>query len=175
MVTLAHRKWPRSWRGRFRLVVPGCRAQSARDAEFAANLQGAGDDAVHGARGSQRRSADQEGAGHWRSGHHRADGELGRTGRASGALGEVRAAGHARCGHRSRARLRPKFQEYVQHANENIAVIVQAEHIDAVKNIEAIVQVAGVDAVLVGPYDLRRAWADWVKCVIPKWSRPSIT
>jgi len=46
------------------------------------------------------------------------------------------------------------FQEYVQHANENIAVIVQAEHIDAVNNIERIVQVAGVDAVLVGPYDL---------------------
>jgi 2-dehydro-3-deoxyglucarate aldolase len=47
-----------------------------------------------------------------------------------------------------------KFQEYVQQANENVAVIVQAEHSDAVKNIEAIVQVTGVDAVLVGPYDL---------------------
>jgi 2-keto-3-deoxy-L-rhamnonate aldolase RhmA len=47
-----------------------------------------------------------------------------------------------------------KFQEYVQQANENVAVIVQAEHIDAVNNIEAITQVAGVDAVLVGPYDL---------------------
>jgi 2-dehydro-3-deoxyglucarate aldolase len=46
------------------------------------------------------------------------------------------------------------FQEYVQHANEQVAVIVQAEHIDAVNNIEAIAQVAGVDAVLVGPYDL---------------------
>jgi 2-dehydro-3-deoxyglucarate aldolase len=46
------------------------------------------------------------------------------------------------------------FQEYVQQANEQTAVIVQAEHIDAVNNIEAIVQVAGVDAVLVGPYDL---------------------
>jgi 2-dehydro-3-deoxyglucarate aldolase len=47
-----------------------------------------------------------------------------------------------------------KFQEYVQQANEQIAVIVQAEHIDAVNNIETIAQVAGVDAVLVGPYDL---------------------
>jgi 2-dehydro-3-deoxyglucarate aldolase len=46
------------------------------------------------------------------------------------------------------------FQEYVQQANEDVAVIVQAEHIEAVNNIEAIVQVAGVDAVLVGPYDL---------------------
>jgi 2-keto-3-deoxy-L-rhamnonate aldolase RhmA len=47
-----------------------------------------------------------------------------------------------------------KFQEYVQQANEMVAVIVQAEHIDAVNNIESIVQVAGVDAVLVGLYDL---------------------
>ena len=46
------------------------------------------------------------------------------------------------------------FQEYVERANAEIAVVVQAEHIDAVNNIEAIVQVPGVDAVLIGPYDL---------------------
>lgn len=46
------------------------------------------------------------------------------------------------------------FQEYVDAANENIAVIVQAEHVDAVDNIDAIVSVPGVDGVLVGPYDL---------------------
>jgi len=46
------------------------------------------------------------------------------------------------------------FQEYVEKANERTAVIVQAEHIKAVENIEAIVRVEGVDAVLVGPYDL---------------------
>ena len=44
--------------------------------------------------------------------------------------------------------------EYVRSANERVAVIVQAEHIEAVRNIEAIVRVAGIDAVLVGPYDL---------------------
>jgi 2-keto-3-deoxy-L-rhamnonate aldolase RhmA len=42
----------------------------------------------------------------------------------------------------------------VSRANEETVVVVQAEHIDAVNNIEAIVQVPGVDAVLVGPYDL---------------------
>lgn len=47
-----------------------------------------------------------------------------------------------------------RFQEYVDRANEDVAVIIQAEHIEAVENIEAIVQVAGIDAVLVGPYDL---------------------
>ncbi len=46
------------------------------------------------------------------------------------------------------------FQEYVETANDQIAVIVQAEHKQAVENIESIVQVDGVDAVLLGPYDL---------------------
>ncbi len=44
--------------------------------------------------------------------------------------------------------------EHVARANDETAVIVQAEHIDAVSNIEAIVQVAGLDAIFVGPYDL---------------------
>jgi 2-keto-3-deoxy-L-rhamnonate aldolase RhmA len=46
------------------------------------------------------------------------------------------------------------FQEYVESANEQISVIVQAEHVRAVENIEEIVQVEGIDAVLLGPYDL---------------------
>jgi 2-dehydro-3-deoxyglucarate aldolase len=46
------------------------------------------------------------------------------------------------------------FREYLSRANEEIAVIVQAEQARAVENIEAIVRVPGVDAVLVGPYDL---------------------
>jgi len=47
-----------------------------------------------------------------------------------------------------------KVREYMQTANEDTAVIVQAEHRDAVANIEAIVRVDGVDGVLIGPYDL---------------------
>ena len=47
-----------------------------------------------------------------------------------------------------------RFQEYVDTANESVAVIVQAEHVDAVQNIESIVSVPGIDGVLVGPYDL---------------------
>jgi len=46
------------------------------------------------------------------------------------------------------------FQEYLETANAQTAVIVQAEHVSAVENIEAIVAVPGIDAVLVGPYDL---------------------
>ncbi len=47
-----------------------------------------------------------------------------------------------------------EFADYMQHANERIAVVVQAEHIDAVENIEEIAAVDGLDAVFVGPYDL---------------------
>jgi 2-dehydro-3-deoxyglucarate aldolase len=47
-----------------------------------------------------------------------------------------------------------KFREYLSAANREIAVIVQAEHVRAVENIDAIVRVPGVDAVLLGPYDL---------------------
>ena len=46
------------------------------------------------------------------------------------------------------------FNEYVDTANEQITVVVQAEHIHAVGNIEEIIKVEGVDCVFVGPYDL---------------------
>jgi 2-dehydro-3-deoxyglucarate aldolase len=46
------------------------------------------------------------------------------------------------------------FREYIEHANEEIAVVVQAEHARAVENIEEIVGVDGLDAVFLGPYDL---------------------
>lgn len=46
------------------------------------------------------------------------------------------------------------FQDYIDRANAEIAVIVQAEHADAVGNIDSIAAVPGVDAVLLGPYDL---------------------
>lgn len=47
-----------------------------------------------------------------------------------------------------------RFQQYLETANEQIAVIVQAEHARAIENIESIVKVEGIDAVLIGPYDL---------------------
>jgi 2-keto-3-deoxy-L-rhamnonate aldolase RhmA len=47
-----------------------------------------------------------------------------------------------------------RFQEYLEAANQCVAVIVQAEHARAAENIESIVKVEGIDAVLIGPYDL---------------------
>jgi 2-keto-3-deoxy-L-rhamnonate aldolase RhmA len=47
-----------------------------------------------------------------------------------------------------------EVDEYLKSANETITLIVQAESAEAVENIDAILQVEGLDAVLVGPYDL---------------------
>ncbi len=46
------------------------------------------------------------------------------------------------------------FKQQVEEANKNVALIFQVEHIDAVNNIEAIVAVPGIDAIIIGPYDL---------------------
>lgn len=46
------------------------------------------------------------------------------------------------------------FQDYVAQANDRVALIVQAEHVEAVEQIEAIVRVPGIDGIFVGPYDL---------------------
>jgi len=46
------------------------------------------------------------------------------------------------------------FQKYVGSANDETAVIIQIEHVDAVNNIENIMQVSGIDCLFIGPYDL---------------------
>jgi len=45
------------------------------------------------------------------------------------------------------------FDAYVQEAQESL-VVAQIEHIGAVNNLEAIVKVEGLDAIMIGPYDL---------------------
>lgn len=46
------------------------------------------------------------------------------------------------------------FADYMARANDDIAVVLQVEHIDAADNIDAIIAVDGVDAIFIGPYDL---------------------
>ena len=46
------------------------------------------------------------------------------------------------------------FERYLKNANDETAIVLQAESSEAVENIEKIVTVKGVDAILVGPYDL---------------------
>ena len=47
-----------------------------------------------------------------------------------------------------------EFDAYLGCANDQIAVIVQIEHIKGVENADAILSVEGIDGVFVGPYDL---------------------
>jgi 2-dehydro-3-deoxyglucarate aldolase len=46
------------------------------------------------------------------------------------------------------------FQEYKKWVADNLVVIAQVEHIDGIKNIEAIINTEGIDGVIIGPYDL---------------------
>ncbi len=48
----------------------------------------------------------------------------------------------------------PGFREYVGSANDRLILMLQVEHIDAVRNIDEIVATAGAGAIFIGPYDL---------------------
>lgn len=47
-----------------------------------------------------------------------------------------------------------ELANYIVRANEDIALVLQVEHIEAVENIDAIIDVEGVDAIFIGPSDL---------------------
>lgn len=46
------------------------------------------------------------------------------------------------------------FEEYKKWVDEELVIIAQIEHIDAVENIEEIITTEGIDGVIIGPYDL---------------------
>ncbi|NQW04624.1 MAG: 2,4-dihydroxyhept-2-ene-1,7-dioic acid aldolase, partial [Acidobacteria bacterium] len=46
------------------------------------------------------------------------------------------------------------FEEYLRIGEQNTVVVVQIEHADAVQNLQSILGVSGVDATIIGPYDL---------------------
>lgn len=47
-----------------------------------------------------------------------------------------------------------KFKEYKKWLIDELVIIAQIEHIDAVENIDEILKVDGIDGTLIGPYDL---------------------
>ncbi len=61
----------------------------------------------------------------------------------------TRGFGYSRCN-----RYGNKFSEYSEAANEQIMVVAQIEHIEAIRNIDEILSVPGIDATIIGPYDL---------------------
>lgn len=55
----------------------------------------------------------------------------------------------------SRANLFGKnFEEYVQKKSQDTVIVAQIEHVRAVENLDEILSVKGLDAIMVGPYDL---------------------
>jgi 2-keto-3-deoxy-L-rhamnonate aldolase RhmA len=46
------------------------------------------------------------------------------------------------------------FSYYSKEANDTLLVLLQIEHRDGVRNIDEILKVPGVDAIIIGPYDL---------------------
>jgi len=46
------------------------------------------------------------------------------------------------------------FDEYKEWQANNLVVIAQIEHIDGVNNLREIIEVEGIDAIIIGPYDL---------------------
>lgn len=46
------------------------------------------------------------------------------------------------------------ISDYARHANEDLLLIVQIEHVDAVEEVEAIAAVEGIDMLFIGPNDL---------------------
>jgi 2-keto-3-deoxy-L-rhamnonate aldolase RhmA len=47
-----------------------------------------------------------------------------------------------------------KFDEYLRTANDETALVIQVEHIEAVNNLKEILKVEGLDGIFIGPYDL---------------------
>jgi len=46
------------------------------------------------------------------------------------------------------------FEDYKNRLNDDLVVIAQVEHIEAVNNLEDILLVQGIDGIIIGPYDL---------------------
>lgn len=46
------------------------------------------------------------------------------------------------------------FESYKKWLNDNIVIIAQIEHIDAIENLDEILSVEGIDGTIIGPYDL---------------------
>jgi 2-dehydro-3-deoxyglucarate aldolase/4-hydroxy-2-oxoheptanedioate aldolase len=48
----------------------------------------------------------------------------------------------------------PGFNHYVENANKDLVIMIQAEHREAVNNIDEILRVDGIDSIFIGPFDL---------------------
>jgi 4-hydroxy-2-oxoheptanedioate aldolase len=73
------------------------------------------------------------------------------------AISAVKATRYPPLGNRSYGGPRVRLYggvDYFEHANEEIPLIVQIEHIDAVNHVDEILSVEGIDGFFIGPSDL---------------------
>ena len=61
--------------------------------------------------------------------------------------------------------------EYIEWANREIIVLTQVEHVDAVKNLDSILAVEGLDGIFVGPADLSQSMGCTGKFNDPEFRR----
>src|SRR5437588_239503 len=59
--------------------------------------------------------------------------------------------------------------EYLEKANADTFVAIQVEHIDAVREVEAIAAIPGVDVLFIGPADLGQSMG-----LVGQWDHPDI-
>lgn len=46
------------------------------------------------------------------------------------------------------------FKNYLEKANDDLIIMLQIEHIEGINNIESITDIKGIDAIIIGPFDL---------------------
>ncbi|MEN2283887.1 aldolase/citrate lyase family protein [Algoriphagus sp. SE2] len=46
------------------------------------------------------------------------------------------------------------FESYKEWLNDHVVIVAQIEHIDGIRNLKDIISTPGIDAIIVGPYDL---------------------
>lgn len=62
------------------------------------------------------------------------------------------------------------FEQYLKNNNTSSLVVVQIEHREALDNLDAILKVPGIDAIMIGPYDLSGSMGIPGKFDDPKFS-----
>ncbi len=61
------------------------------------------------------------------------------------------------------------FQDYMAQANRDVFIAIQIEHIDAVREVEAIAAIPGIDILFIGPADLAQSMG-----LIGQWDHPDL-
>ena len=67
------------------------------------------------------------------------------------------------------------YPQYVHEANQQICLLVQAETVEAMNNLDAIAATPGVDGVFIGPADLSASMGHPGNPGTPRCRRPSTT